>query len=194
MHCSCSCIFAIPRCCGAKREKKEDSGREIATYNCCLCCWSRTNASMRIQSEAQCNPHTRLYLVPFSRKQASTGHCPSALCSLAQQHVREQPSSHRPAVWLSPRVKRLITSGPLPIPRYSHETPSTAPPATEQACERERDWREKEREINMGGDGGVIAAKREYMQSCGDVFGMKGGMAKTALNRTETAELRTKVS
>jgi len=46
---------------------------------------------------------------------------------------------------------------------------------------------------NMGGDGGVIAAKREYMQSCGDVFGMKGGMAKTALNRTETAELRTKV-
>eukprot|EP00752_Nemacystus_decipiens_P013813 g12263.t1 len=45
----------------------------------------------------------------------------------------------------------------------------------------------------MGGDGGVIAAKREYMQSCGDVFGMKGGMAKTALNRTETAELRTKV-
>lgn len=46
----------------------------------------------------------------------------------------------------------------------------------------------------MGGDGGVIAAKREYMQSCGDVFGMKGGMAKTALNRTETAELRTKVS
>eukprot|EP00904_Undaria_pinnatifida_P011047 jgi/Undpi1/7072/HiC_scaffold_22.g09546.m1 len=46
---------------------------------------------------------------------------------------------------------------------------------------------------NMGGDGGVIAAKREYMQSCGDVFGMKGGMAKTALNRTETAELRKKV-
>lgn len=46
----------------------------------------------------------------------------------------------------------------------------------------------------MGGDGGVIAAKREYMQSCGDVFGMKGGMAKTALNRTETAELRTKVT
>lgn len=45
----------------------------------------------------------------------------------------------------------------------------------------------------MGGDGGVIAAKREYMQSCGDVFGMKGGMAKTALNRTETAELRKKV-
>lgn len=45
----------------------------------------------------------------------------------------------------------------------------------------------------MGGDGGVIAAKREYMQSCGDVFGMKGGMAKTALNRTETAQLRTKV-
>lgn len=45
----------------------------------------------------------------------------------------------------------------------------------------------------MGGDGGVIAAKREYMQSCGDVFGMKGGMAKTKLNRTETAELRTKV-
>lgn len=46
----------------------------------------------------------------------------------------------------------------------------------------------------MGGDGGVIAAKREYMQSCGDVFGMKGGMIKTALNRTETAELRTKAS
>ncbi|CAM9132374.1 unnamed protein product [Scytosiphon promiscuus] len=45
----------------------------------------------------------------------------------------------------------------------------------------------------MGGDGGVIAAKREYMQSCGDVFGMKGGMVKTALNRAETAELRTKV-
>ena len=45
----------------------------------------------------------------------------------------------------------------------------------------------------MGGDGGVIAAKREFMQSCGDVFGTKGGMVKTALNRAETAELRTKV-
>lgn len=46
----------------------------------------------------------------------------------------------------------------------------------------------------MGGDGGVIAAKREFMQSCGDVFGMKEGMVKTALNRTETAELRMKVN
>lgn len=45
----------------------------------------------------------------------------------------------------------------------------------------------------MGGDGGVIAAKREYMQSCGDVLGMKGGVVKTSLNRTEIAELRTKV-
>lgn len=45
----------------------------------------------------------------------------------------------------------------------------------------------------MGGDGGVIAAKREYMQSCGDVLGTKGD-GKKPLNRTETAELRTKVT
>ncbi|CAM9370433.1 unnamed protein product [Choristocarpus tenellus] len=42
----------------------------------------------------------------------------------------------------------------------------------------------------MGGDGGVVAANRKYMQQCGMAL---GAADKTALNERESAELRTKV-